>query len=245
MGRRRAGLLGELRRFERPRVRIVAGCEIGGVLTFRLSVELGTLGNGSGGSAARWEQWLMERQLEDVRSAFAGQFGRLDPLWLTVSRMLLQPYIPGDVVAVKLDEPSALRRDGERAVTDERGATRLAARFLPDGARAVRPGSTLASFARAGGDAGAARTGREVRSADLQFLVTEDGRNSFIDAGARPAVGTLTGLAFEPGALDPSGVTLLAAFAPRKFSVLLRRGPTLERTRALIHLASTVRGRVQ
>jgi biotin carboxylase len=296
-----ARLAGELRRFERIRVRVVAGCENGVVLADRLSAELGTLGNGSGGSAARRDKWLMERQLEplfrrdgvvrtmgsvplestegleaalarpahsfpmalkpagsaanfgfrvvsdgdEVRSAFEGLFGRSDPLGLTVSRVLLQPYVPGDVVAVNLTSHprhGAMVNELWRTKVERRGSQIVFRRT-----ELVRydPGRPLHRSLVQG--AMRVRQGLGVKFGPLhpEFLVTEDGRIYFIDAGARPAGGTLTRVASESGALDQIGATLLAAFAPRKFGVLLRRGPTLERTRALIYLASTVRGRVQ
>jgi hypothetical protein len=78
-----------------------------------------------------------------------------------------------------------------------------------------------------------------------EFLVTPDGRIFFIDAGARPAGGSLTQVAARMGALDQVQATLLAAFAPRRFRTALRRGPRLEREASLVYLAASVRGRVR
>jgi len=185
------------------------------------------------------------RYIHDIQhlpDIFSELVGTKDPLGKKIERLMIQPRLNGVVVAMNTVShptlgiyPTDMWRT--RVQFTETGIVFLRTRI-------ARFQASNPEHARIFQAAGLTARGLGIQFGPLhpEFLVTEDGMVYLMDAGARPAGGSLPVRARECGAVDQIHATLMAAFDPAGFGRLQDVGPKLEKELALLYFVSTRSG---
>jgi hypothetical protein len=176
--------------------------------------------------------------IEHVPGVFSELVGSVDPLGNKIHRLLIQPRLSGVVVAMN----TTLHPELGIYLTD---MWRTHVRFTNTGVVFLR--TRIAPFDPASSEhqqlMKAARytaKGLDISFGPLhpEYLVTPEGYIYLMDAGARPAGGSLPVRARECGAVDQIRATLIAAFDPAGFAELVRKGPQLKKELAILYFVA-------
>lgn len=176
--------------------------------------------------------------IDHLPGVFSELVGSVDPLGNKIHRLLLQPRLNGVVTAMNTTSHPELGV----YLTD---MWRTHVRFTHTGVVFLR--TRIARFDPGNPEhqqlmkaAKYTAKGLDIQFGPLhpEFLVTPEGLIYLMDAGARPAGGSLPVRARECGAVDQIRATLIAAFDPTAFAELVRKGPQLKKELAILYFVA-------
>jgi hypothetical protein len=176
--------------------------------------------------------------IDHLPGVFSELVGSVDPLGNKIHRLLIQPRLNGVVVAMNITSHPELGI----YLTD---MWRTHVRFTNTGIVFLR--TRIGPFDPASSEhqqlmkaAKYTAKGLDIQFGPLhpEYLVTPEGLIYLMDAGARPAGGSLPVRARECGAVDQVRATLIAAFDPAAFAELVRKGPQLKKELAILYFVA-------
>ncbi len=176
--------------------------------------------------------------IDHLPGVFSELVGSVDPLGNKIRRLLIQPRLNGVVVAMNITSHPELG-----VYLNDMWRTHV--RFTQSGVvflrtRIGRYDPTSTEHQQLMRATRYTAKGLDIRFGPLhpEFLVTPQGLIYLMDAGARPAGGSLPVRARECGAVDQIRATLMAAFEPAGFAELVRKGPQLKKELAILYFVA-------